>query len=570
MSKSSRQFKCRVISKGVGEGEALVCSQPIGFNFGVDVPNGVIIEKGHELEGVSFTNKVLIFPHGKGSTGGSYVLYQVAKEGTGPAAMINLHTETILTAGAIMGRIPVVDRMQESPFDVIQTGDYVQVDAVSGAVNVIPKNNPEHPTNGGKPEKFVTEATGDDRGGMALTDEQKEMLAGKRGEPLQVAMEMLCALGNIYGADKLIPLKSAHIAGLSLKSHGIAGMEWAEDMARKGAKVVVPTTCNVIGLDRSRDLGLPKDWCDHQMRIGQAYADMGCYFSSTCVPYYCGFLPKHKESIAWAESSAVVFSNSVLGARDNREGGPSAWAAALVGATPNYGLHLDENRKGDILFKVNVPPKNITDYGAIGNYVGKMVGEKIPVFEGLGNPTIEDLVYFGSALASSGSVALFHAIGITPEAPDLKTVFGDKKYEVVELGEAEIAQGYKNLNCGKNKKIDYISIGCPHYSLNQIREIALKLKGKKVHPDVAFWIHTNIPIKQLAIECGYADMIEQSGAILTQDLCTILSTPESIGFKVMATNSPKIAFYSPGNNKLEVWYGTEEQCIEAAVSGYWV
>lgn len=404
---------------------------------------------------------------------------------------------------------------------------------------------------------------------MLLTDEQKKMLNGEGGEPVQVAMEMLCALGEIYDAEKLIPVKSAHCAGLSFKSHGVAGMEWAEDMARKGARMAVPTTMNVVGVDRSRDLGLPRDWCAYQMRIQKAYEDMGCYGTSSCVPYYYSFLPRFGEHIAWAESSAVVFTNSVLGARDNREGGPSAWASGITGLTPCYGLHLDENRRGDILFKITAKLKNITDYGAIGNYVGKMVGEKIPVFENLGQPSTEQLVYFGSALASAGGVALFHAIGLTPEAPDRETAFGNKKYETVELGEKELAEGYANMTCGKSRKVEYVALGCPHYSLNQVRAAAEKLDGKRVADGVTLWIHTNIPIKQMAIQFGYAKTIEDAGGVLTQDLCTILSIPEALGFKTLATNSPKMAFYAPGGNKLAVWYGDEQKCIDAALSGEW-
>lgn len=404
---------------------------------------------------------------------------------------------------------------------------------------------------------------------MRLTDEQKRTLDGARGEPARVAMEMLVALGEIYGAEDFIPIKSAHLAGLSLKSHGIAGTEWVEDMARKGAKFVVPTTMNVIGVDRSRDLGLPADWVEPQMRIQKAYEAMGAYGTSSCVPYYYSFLPRFGESIAWAESSAVVFANSVLGARDNREGGPSAWASAITGVTPRHGFHLEENRKGDVLFKVNVKCENVADYGALGNYVGKMIGEKIPVFENLGTPTMEELVYFGSALASSGGVALFHAIGITPEAPDLKTVFAGKKYEVVELGKKELEQGYHNLTSGRNRKVNYVAIGCPHCSLNQVKEVAELLKGKKINKDVMMWVHTNIPIKQMATQFGYAKMIEDAGAVLTQDLCTILGDPEALGVTTLVTNSAKMAFYAPGSNGFDVWYGNIEKCVEAAITGEW-
>jgi len=404
---------------------------------------------------------------------------------------------------------------------------------------------------------------------MYLNDEQKQMLAGEKGEPAQVAMEILNALGNIYGAEKLIPVKSAHCAGLSLKSHGIAGMEWAEDMVRKGAKVVVPTTMNVVGVDRSRDLGLPADWVEHQMRIEKAYEDMGCYGTSSCVPYYYGFLPRFGEHIAWAESSAVVFTNSVIGARDNREGGPSAWASGITGYTPLHGLHLDENRTGDILFKVTANINSIADYGALGNYVGKMVGEKIPVFENLGNPSLEELVYFGSALASAGGVALFHAIGLTPEASDLNAVFKGKTYETIELGQKELEQGYQNLTSGKGKDVDYVALGCPHFTLNQIKEVADLLEGKRIKDGVTLWVHTNIPIKQMAEEFGYRKIIEDAGGVLTQDLCTILGNPEALGVTTLATNSPKMAFYAPGSNGLDVWYGDANKCIQTALTGRW-
>ncbi|MDR3591612.1 MAG: aconitase X catalytic domain-containing protein [Negativicutes bacterium] len=404
---------------------------------------------------------------------------------------------------------------------------------------------------------------------MRLTDEEKRILDGQQGEPLQKAMEMLAALGEIYGAEKTVPIKSAHLAGLSLKSHGIAGAEWAEDTAKAGARVSVPTTMNVVGVDRSRDLKLPADWCRNQLRIEDAYECMGCYGTSTCVPYYIGFVPRFGEHIAWAESSAVVFTNSVLGARDNREGGPSATAAGMVGRTPLYGMHLDENRRGDILFKVTAKLEDISDYGALGAYVGRIVGTKIPVFDGLVTPSIEDLVYLGAALASSGSVAMFHAVGVTPEAPSVAAAFGGKKYDTVLITDKEIAAGKRQLTSATDRKVDYVAIGCPHFSLKQVKETAMLLQGRKVSQDVVLWIHTNVAIKALATQLGYTKIIEDAGGVLTQDLCTVLSIPEALGFKTLATSSPKMAFYAPGGNGLMTWYGSVKQCIDAAVKGYW-
>lgn len=404
---------------------------------------------------------------------------------------------------------------------------------------------------------------------MKFSDEEKRMLDGECGQPVKMAMDILAAIGEIYGAEKLIPVKSAHIAGLSLKSHGIAGMEWVEDIARSGAKVSVPTTLNVIGVDRSRDLKLPPDWSTNQMRIEQAYERMGCYGTSTCVPYYMGFVPRFGESIAWAESSAVVFTNSVLGARDNREGGPTAMASGLAGRTPLYGLHLDENRKGDVLYKVTAELKDLADYGGLGAYVGKRVGTKIPVFDGIVRPAIEELVYLGAALASSGGVAMFHVAGVTPEAPTVEAAFGGKKYDTVLISDREIEEGKQQLTSARDPKVDYVALGCPHYSLRQLEEVARLLHGRKISKDVTMWVHTNVAIKGMAQQLGYVRAIEDAGAIVTQDLCTILGDPEALGVKTLATNSAKMAFYAPGSNGLGAWFGETKRCIEAAISGCW-
>lgn len=403
---------------------------------------------------------------------------------------------------------------------------------------------------------------------MRLTDREKKMMNGENGEPVRKAMEILVALGKIYDAADMIPIRSAHVAGLSYKSHGDAGLEWVENMAEDMATVQVPTTLNVIGVDRSRNLGLPEIWTRKQLRIGEGYQRMGCFGTSTCVPYYCGFIPRLKEHLAWAESSAIVFVNSFLGARDNREGGPSALAAALAGCTPRYGLHLDENRKGKLLIKVTAPLEGLAAFGALGAYVGKRVGTDIPVFSGVERMDIEDHVYLGAALASSGAVALYHVQGITPESYLQKSVLAER-YETIEFGRREMDMAIEQLTSGSDRKVDYVAIGCPHCSLRQLSELARLLSGKKVNQNVTLWIHTNAAIKGMAKQLGYMEIIERSGAVLTQDLCTILSCPEELGFKNIATNSAKMAFYAPGGNNFNVWYGSVQQCIDAAVTGEW-
>ncbi len=404
---------------------------------------------------------------------------------------------------------------------------------------------------------------------MKLDDADKRILDGAEGPTYRMAMEMLVGLGKIYGAEKLIPVRSAHVAGLSLRSHGVAGMEWIEETAAAGARVKVPTTLNVIGVDRSRDLGLPKDWCDKQLRIGLGYERTGCYGVSSCTPYFYGFVPQFREHIAWAESSAVVFTNSALGARDNREGGPSAFAAALIGKTPYYGFHLDENRRAQIKFRVTAPIKDLADIGAMGAYVGSVIGTNNPAFDGLHRMSMEEHCYLGAALASSGGVALYHVLGQTPDALALGERVLAPGWQEVELGPKELQAGYERLTSNKNRVVDYVALGCPHLTLNQVAEIAAYLEGKKINKDVTCWVHVNTAVKGMAKQLGYMQAIEKAGAVLTQDLCTILSIPEALGFKSLATNSAKMAFYAPGSNKLQTWFGSMKHCIDAAVSGKW-
>jgi predicted aconitase len=273
--------------------------------------------------------------------------------------------------------------------------------------------------------------------------------------------------------------------------------------------------------------------------------------------------------VAWAESSAVVYVNSVLGARDNREGGPSALAAALTGRTPYCGLHLDENRRGQVLIRLKESISSFEDYGALGNYVGRLVGEKIPVFENLGQPTQEILVAFGAALASAGGVALYHALGLTPEARSLEEVFGGNKYETVEVGRKEIEDGYAKMNSAKGRDVDFVALGCPHATIRQLAEIAASLEGRRVSDKVMMWVQTNTATRAMAVQQGYAATIEKAGAVLTEDLCTVLAVPEALGATTVATNSPKLAFYGPGANGLGVCYGSLNDCVQAAVSGRW-
>ena len=368
---------------------------------------------------------------------------------------------------------------------------------------------------------------------MYLTDEEKRMLDGEYGYGAQTGMKILVALGKVFDAEKLIPVRSAHVAGTGFKTFGKPGVAWLEDLVEKGAKVRIPTTLNVIGVDRATDLGFPRDLVEWQMRIDNAYEAMGAVPINCCTPYWCGYVPRMGESISWSESSAVVYTNSVLGARDNREGGQSSFASGLTGRTPYYGLHIPENRRGQVLVKILDKPKGYSEYSAVGAYVGKKIVEKIPVFEGFDPPSNEELATLGAALATR----------------------------------REIREGFQTATRAKSREVDLVLLGCPQLTIHQVRYVAEKLAGRKVKEGTSLWLQTNAFVKGMAKQLGYLDIIERAGGLVLQDMCTCLSYPELLGHKTMACNSTKVSFYTPGSNGMDIWCGDTDKCIETAITG---
>lgn len=391
---------------------------------------------------------------------------------------------------------------------------------------------------------------------MYLTKEQERMLSGEEGEVVERMFRLLVRLGDIYGADRMIPIGSAQVAGVSYKSIGDPGLEFLEDIAAKGARVRVPTTLNPPGMDLVdwRELGFPEDFAQKQLRIMEAFRKMGIMMTATCTPYLVGNLPRFREHIAWSESSAVSFANSVIGARTNREGGPSALAAAICGLTPNYGLHLDENRKPSYLIEVKVELKSTADFGALGYHVGKIVRDKIPYFRGIKEADVDQLKALGAAMAASGAVALYHVEGITPEAWMMET----GKLEKIEVGEQDIREAYGKLNTGSDP--DIVILGCPHASLKEIATLAGRLEGKKLKKPL--WICTSRATKEAATRMGLTGTIEAAGGRVVADTCTVVSPIERMGYRTIGVDSGKAANYLPGFCKQQVVFKSLDELVE--------
>ncbi|OYT27735.1 hypothetical protein B6U98_06070 [Thermoplasmatales archaeon ex4572_165] len=391
---------------------------------------------------------------------------------------------------------------------------------------------------------------------MHLTKNEEKILNGENGEVMKRLFRLLVRLGDIYGADKMIPVGSVQVAGVSYKSIGDPGMEFLEDMASKNAKVQVLTYLNPAGMDLEdwKKYGFPADFAKNQLRIMDAFRKMGIVVTATCTPYLAGNLPRFREHIAWSESSAVSFSNSVIGARTNREGGPSALAAAICGVTPNYGLHLWENRQPTIKVKVDVDLDFNSDFGSLGWYVGKQVKNKIPYFTGIKNANTDQLKALGAAMAASGAVALYHIEDLTPEADLAKS----KGLESITVGKKELKSAYEKLNTGK--KPDIVILGCPHASLREISVLAEKVKGKKLKKPV--WICTSRMVKEAAERMGYNEIIAKAGGSVVADTCMVVSPIEQMGYKTTGVNSGKAANYLPGFCKQDVCYANIDDLVE--------
>ncbi len=367
---------------------------------------------------------------------------------------------------------------------------------------------------------------------MRLTAAQRRLLThGTRAQ--QTSIRLLVALGDLYGAERLIPIRSAHVSGASFKLIGDPGLEFLEDFAAD-ARVSVPTTVNPLGTDLQqwRDLGVPEAFAEKQTRVARAYEAMGVRPVYSCTPYLLGARPARGDHVAWSESNAVCFANSVLGARTNREGGPSALAAAVVGATPDYGLHRDEGRQPTVLFDVRTKIRGI-GFSLLGLLAGKETQAGIPYFRGF-RASEEDLKWLGAAVASSGSVGMFHLEGVTPEWRHAKTK-GLRRVRVTKTDLEEVKAHYTD-----GQEAELIALGSPQLSSDELRAIATLVDRRP--PRIPVWVFTSRIVREGSPEA--VAMIERHGGRVLADTCLEVTLLEH-RFHTVATPSGKGAYYLP-------------------------
>ncbi|HVO85652.1 MAG TPA: aconitase X catalytic domain-containing protein [Candidatus Eisenbacteria bacterium] len=390
---------------------------------------------------------------------------------------------------------------------------------------------------------------------MYLTKEEDRILNGERGWANQTCMKILARLGDLFDAEKLIPITSAHVSGVSYKTLGDAPIEFLKSLADRGAKVIVRTTLNPQSLDPEyMSKKLPENLVKKQLDILKQFDRMGLTQSSTCTPYYLSEI-RPDSHLAWAESSAVVYSNSILGSRTNREGGPSALAAGIIGKTPNYGIHKAENREPKIGVHVATKLQNETELGALGIYLGKLLQDKIPVIDNTQRITADGMKQLSAAIATTGMTNMFHC-GKCPKRTRLETI-------TVEA--SNIKQTIEELSSPSAEKPDLVFLGCPHCSLSEMKQIARFVQGKKVAPETKFWVCTSSHVKEMGEE--YAEQIEKSGGHVLTSVCTIVSWTEKLGIESIMTNSAKTAYYAPSLCKAKPILAPMKECLKTALRG---
>ena len=369
---------------------------------------------------------------------------------------------------------------------------------------------------------------------MYLSREEEAILDGESGDSMRKAMELIVALGKVYDADGLIDITSAHISGASYKTIGDGGLRYLEDVA-KGSKVKVPSTLNPLGMDRERwaEMKISKEFAEKQLRIIELYEKMGVRSTCSCTPYLHDNVPKLGDHVAWAESSALSFVNSYIGARTNREGGPGALAAAIVGKTANYGLHLDENRVPTVVIDAHIE-NTLFDHSLLGQAVGKMIGSGIPYYRNI-SPDIEQTKMMAAAMAAAGSVAMFHIENVTPEAK----LHDVSKLEVIHIGRKELEDAKDSLNTASD--VQLIAFGCPHLTEREMTEMAAFLDGKKKRKDVDIWFCTSSDVRARCPD--QVKILERFGPVLA-DTCMVVAPIES-NYSRTGTNSAKAGNYLP-------------------------
>ena len=556
----------RSLVDGAAFGPLLHADVGLSFWGGVDPCSGEVIDRHHPLSGQCLAGRVLAIPSGRGSCTGSSVLMELISNGHAPAALVLAQADEILTLGVLVaqllfGRSLPVLCIGEEAFAALGGKGFARVDGTR--LHLFDK----------QPDDTWAPRPGDvqpDNHSVRLTAHDRALLAGEFGKAAQVAMQIVLRMAQLQGAEQLIDITQAHIDGCIYT--GPASLRFARQLVEWGAKVRVPTTLNSISVDQRRwsELGINPALGEPASALGDAYMAMGAQLSFTCAPYLLDSAPKAGEQIVWAESNAVVYANSVLGARTLKYPDYLDICIALTGRAPLTGCHLDARRKARL--HVELPPLADLDdsfYPLLGYHIGALAGSRIPLISGLEqhHPDLDDLKAFGAAFATTSSAPLFHIAGVTPEALDPAQVL-DGPLPVTRVTLADLLLSWQELNSARDPSVDVVSLGNPHFSLSEFARLARLCQGRHCHPHVVLAITCGRAVLEQARAAGHIAAIEAFGATLVCDTCWCMLGEPVIppAARNLMTNSGKYAHYAPGLVGRKVHFASLAECVDAACS----
>lgn len=543
------------IVAGQAEGSVLALPEGLSFWGGVDPTDGRVIDAHHPSCGQSLCGKIVVMPTSRGSCSGSGVLLELALNGHAPAALVFREVEDVLTLGALIaGRMfakPLaIIRLEAGEYDVLAHAETARIDGTRLTAD-------------GLSLKLKPPAL--DR--LELSGTDRSMLSGTFGAATQLAIETICAMAASQGAETLIDVTRVHIDGCIYASP--ANLLFAETMADMGAAVRVPTTMNAISvdLDNWQAQGVPAAFGRPASQLADAYVRMGARASFTCAPYLLDDVPKAGECIAWAESNAVVYANSVIGARTVKHPDFLDLCIALTGRAPLSGVYLDAERLARRTIHVQLPDRHDDAlWPLLGHLAGQLAPDRIPVLTGLEatSPSQDDLKALCAAFGTTSAAAMLHIAGVTPEAP------GDDlpENDIVVVTGDDILRAWQQFNTAPDG-IDLVAFGSPHFSVGECGRLADLMDGRRCNPGTTTIVTMGRAALGVARADGIADRLEASGIRIVTDLCwcSICEPVFPPSARVVMTNSGKYAHYGPGLSGRAVRFGSMSDCASAAVTG---
>ncbi|HVJ32853.1 MAG TPA: aconitase X [Terriglobia bacterium] len=565
------EFTGRCLVAGAATGEVLQAEIGLSFWGGVDPFTGIVIDTHHPLQGSCITGKILAIPSGRGSCTGSSVLLELILNGHAPAALVFAEDEEILTLGVIVaeemfGRsLPVVSLGAES-FQALRHASHAEVK--DGRLII------DRPGSGGSSTTAAPAAPATPPAPhLALAPRDQAMLDGDNGQAAQVAMRIIKRMAELQGAEKLIDITQAHIDGCIYT--GPASLRFAERLCDLGARVSVPTSLNAISVDqrRWRQLGIDPALGEPASCLADAYLRMGAKPTFTCAPYLLDTAPAFGEQIVWAESNAVAYANSVLGARTMKYPDYLDICIALTGRAPLSGCHLDAHRHATL--QIDLPTLTGLDdsfYPLLGYLIGGLSPNAIPVVTGLERaaPNRDDLKAFGAAFATTSAAPMFHIVGVTPEADTLDQALGHRApARRLAITPADLRASWRELNSATDRSVDLISLGNPHFSLSECAKLAELCRGRHKHAGVTMIVACGRATYEQAKAAGHVAVLEAFGVQVLNDTCWCMITEPVIppSTRNLMTNSGKYAHYGPGLVGRKAHFGSLENCVAAACRG---